>query len=68
MAKTDTKKVWNVIGTIAAVVVVAVLIQWGRFYSKSKDLVNGTTVVFPKNYFPFNGAYSKQNDKLTKTT
>lgn len=55
----EAKKIWTVVGVIASVVVVSVLIQWGRFYSKAKSLTSGTAIVLPSNYFPFNGTYSK---------
>lgn len=67
MTKAETKKVWQVIGVVVGVAVIATAVQFGRFRSKLMQVVGGGNIVFPKNYFPFNGTYAISADgKTTK--
>lgn len=69
----EGKKVWKVVGIIVGVVVLATLVQLGRAYSAWNDLATPTAgsesmaLVLPKNYFPFNGTYTRTSTgKLVK--
>lgn len=67
MTKAETKKTLQVIGAVVGVAVVATIVQFARFRMKVKEVVGGGAIVFPKNYFPFNGTYTISADgKATK--
>lgn len=42
---------------VIGIIVVAIIVQWSRFYSKVKSLKTGECAVLPINYIPFNGTY-----------
>lgn len=58
MTKAETKKTLQVIGAVVGVAVIATVVQFARFRSKVNELVGGGVILFPKNYFPFNGSYT----------
>lgn len=54
-----TKTHKNVIGSIVAIVAVAIVIQFVRFRSAISKLTADMGAVLPMNYFPFNGTFVK---------
>lgn len=65
--KVEIKKPSHVIGTIVAIVVIAIGVQWARFYNKVHKLGNEMGAVIPANYFPFNGTYIRDaNGKIKR--
>lgn len=60
-------KTGKTISVIVGVIVVALLVQWGRFYAATKDLKDTMCIVLPGNYFPFNGAFCSLSGKIKKS-
>lgn len=59
MTQANQAKLGKTIGVIIGIIVVAIAVQFSRFYSKTKDLKQGMAVVLPNNFFPFQGNYTK---------
>lgn len=55
-------KIAKTIGIIVGVIVVAIGVQWARFYTAAQKIELNQGLVLPANFFPFNGTFIKDNN------
>lgn len=55
-------KAGKAISIIVGIIVIGLIVQWSRFYSKVSKLGSEMGLHLPASYFPFNGTYIKTKD------